>query len=124
MTNYEWLVESKQLKQFIFDISFPDLSDRKNTDRIYDRYGLELCWGESISERIAEWLKSQRKTTKKYVALDDVIKIIAKTRTSAVAITNRKEDEPIILELSSQYQCHLEDMLRELRDLEVKEIDE
>jgi hypothetical protein len=114
MTNYEWLVKSGNLADFIKDIKFLD------GHALMSEYQMKFPYEDLTYNRIAEWLQAERKT-KKYVALDDVIEILRMPRELNLSKPNQKVGMTEIMAMESH---HYYKMQRAVFNLEVKEIDE
>lgn len=116
MTNYEWLVKTGKLAEFIFDVQYDYAKEENETDVLYNKYDLLIKWGDSKSEIIAEWLKAKR-ISKIYVLFDDVINALLE---SQIKIST-DEHNGYAVKYAREF---LQDIAQKLRLLPKKEIDE
>lgn len=121
MTNYEWLVKSGKLHEFIFDISFHGTKDALNCELINKKYGILLIADDKIggnnARKITAWLQAER-TTKRYVDICDVYQIL---QTPLKFCAEREYTQKEFVQIVSDYVVNL---LAKVNDLDVKEIDE
>lgn len=117
MTNFEWLVKTRKLDTFVFDVYSFD-GNIMHTDYFFENYGLKLKLGESISKTIADWLTNEHKTTK-YVALDEVLNLF--NRPMKVDSLKSKFSDTEVYHLIAENCC---DIKNAILNLNTKEIDE
>lgn len=80
MTNYEWLVKTHRLVQFILDVrSTCTENDLIKLNANY--YGFNYFNSNKMlfSQRIADWLQEEHKEEPTYVKYDEVLDVINKT---------------------------------------------
>lgn len=121
MTNYEWIMKSGKMENFLFDV-YSALTE--NTRGRYplsieqQYHGLSIKYGENICKKCVEWLQAEHKT-KTYVALDDVSSIFNKSFCFHFDKNKYTQQEVVHI---------LDDLFggisTKLERLEVKEIDE
>lgn len=111
MTNYEWIMESGKMGNFLLDVNnaLNENARGKFPLSIEGQYhGLSIEYGENILKKCVEWLQAERKTIT-YVALDDVICLLKK---------------PIICGRGMSFSEAIGVRIQEIANLPTKEIDE
>ena len=95
MTNYEWLVKTDRLEDFIFDIrkEYQQAITGKGTTNcsttvettvdLEEKYGIYFEWGDHKSEIIADWLQKEHPVDT-YVNIEEVYKAINDSRENGV----------------------------------------
>lgn len=117
MTNYEWLVKKGKLSDFLYDIM-----DRANGDdegniakRIHLNYGMDIYddlnsfYDIYFSDRIEEWLQSERPVSRFYFSGDIM---------TALEKANSK------FQGASVVTAYKDEVIKELQKMNTKEIDE
>ena len=99
MTNYEWIMKSGKMANFLLDVNnaLNENARGKFPLSIEKQYhGLSIRYGENILKKCVEWLQAEHKTIT-YVALADVLYILKTPYTldNKCKISTKEIDEKI-----------------------------
>jgi hypothetical protein len=120
MTNYEWLIKKGILDKFLADYALAEADGE--IYRFYNKYKIYTPYNVYDSNRnVASWLQSIRIEHKKYVLLDDVMRIMQEDGLAFIPVYKGKVNPAEVQDKCARY---YRQKLNSILDLPTKEIEE